>query len=102
MVNIRMPKTPIVAKTSFASAAELALKAHAIAADDELICDLPEGDMLKRNIGDAVNLMEAPEDAVCALVTDLLHYCDQHKIDWTEDVMSRAQEDFRRERTEAD
>ncbi len=38
----------------------------------------------------AINLMEAPEDAVCSLVIDLMEYCEQEKIDWAEDVMARA------------
>jgi hypothetical protein len=43
-----------------------------------------------RGLSLAVNLTEAPEDAVCSLIIDLMRYCEQEKIDWTEDVMSRA------------
>ena len=45
-----------------------------------------------------VHLTEAPEDAVCSLITDLLQYCEREKIDWTQDVMSRAWQHFRDER----
>ena len=48
--------------------------------------------------GDMVDLTEAPEDAVSSLVTDLLQYCEREKIDWTQEVMSRAWEGFRSER----
>jgi len=49
-------------------------------------------------IADLVDLTEAPEDAVCSLVTDLLHYCEREKIDWTQEVLARAWKDFRSER----
>jgi hypothetical protein len=52
---------------------------------------------MMREIADMVDLTEAPEDAVCSLVTDLLEYCEREKIDWTEEVMSRAWEHFRSE-----
>ena len=45
-----------------------------------------------------VDLTEAPEDAVCSLVIDLLQYCEREKIDWTQDVMLRAWEHFRSDR----
>lgn len=51
-----------------------------------------------QEIADTVSLTEAPEDAVCGLVIDLLQYCEQEKIDWTQDVMLRAREHLRRER----
>jgi hypothetical protein len=51
-----------------------------------------------REIGDVVNLTEAPEDAVCSLVIDLMQYCEHEKIDWTTDVMSRARKRFRSQR----
>ena len=50
-----------------------------------------------QEITDVVSLTEAPEDAVASLVIDLLQYCEREKIDWTEDVMSRAWEHLRRE-----
>jgi hypothetical protein len=49
-------------------------------------------------IANMIDLTEAPEDAVCGLVTDLLTYCEREKIDWTQDVMSRAWEHFRNQR----
>ena len=53
---------------------------------------------MMRQMTGRVNLTEAPEDAVCSLVIDLLRYCEQEKIDWTQDVMSRAWEQLRNER----
>ena len=50
-----------------------------------------------QEIAEAVDLTEAPEDAVCSLVIDLMQYCEQEKIDWTEDVMSRARNYVRSE-----
>ncbi len=50
---------------------------------------------MMRQMTDMVNLTEAPEDAVCSLVIDLLQYCEREKIDWTQDVMSRAREHLR-------
>jgi hypothetical protein len=47
-------------------------------------------------IAESVDLTEAPEDAVCNLVIDLMQYCEREKIDWTEDVISRATEQFQR------
>ena len=84
--------------TEAVAAAELAVKAHVLASDPEILAEMIEGDRLMREIGDAVNLTEAPEDAVCSLVIDLLQYCQQEKIDWTQEVMSRAWERFGRER----
>jgi hypothetical protein len=80
------------------AAAELALKAHALAFDAEMLAEMTDGNRVMQEIGSAVNLSEAPEDAVCSLVIDLLQYCQREKIDWTQDVMSRAREHLRRER----
>jgi hypothetical protein len=55
------------------------------------------GDRMMRQMTDMVNLTEAPEDAVSSLVIDLLQYCEREKIDWTQDVMSRAREHLRNE-----
>ena len=79
-------------------AAELAVKAHALASDPEILTEMGEGDRVMREIGDVVDLTEAPEDAVCALVIDLMEYCERENIDWTADVMSRARERFRGQR----
>ena len=84
--------------TEAVAAAELAVKAHVLAWDPEILSEMIEGDRLMREIGDMVNLTEAPEDAVCSLVIDLLHYCEREKIEWTQEVMSRAWEHLRRER----
>jgi hypothetical protein len=84
--------------TEAAAAAELAIKAHVLASDPEIFAEMIEGDRLTREIGDVVNLTEAPEDAVCSLVIDLMEYCEREKIDWNQDVMSRAREHLRRER----
>jgi hypothetical protein len=79
-------------------AAELALKAHVLGSNSEILAEMTEGDRVMQEIADMVDLTEAPEDAVCSLVTDLLQYCEREKIDWTQDVMSRAWERFRSER----
>ena len=81
-----------------AAAAELALKAHVLASNPEILAEMTDGDRMMQEIADVVDLTEAPEDAVCSLVIDLLQYCEREKIDWTEDVMSRAWEHFRSER----
>lgn len=77
-------------KNEAAAAAELALKAHVIAFDPEMIAAMTDGDRTMQEIADAVDLTEAPEDAVCSLVIDLLQYCERERIDWAQDVMSRA------------
>ena len=115
MLNIHMHKSPVATKTSHsqisskkggsakeeaddAEAAELALKAHALGSNSEILAEMTEGDRMMREIADMIDLTEAPEDAVCSLVTDLLQYCEREKIDWTQEVMSRAWEHFRSER----
>ena len=80
------------------AAAELALKAHVLGSDSEILAEMTEGDRVMQEIADMVDLTEAPEDAVCGLVTDLLRYCEREKIDWTQEVMSRAWEHLRSER----
>ena len=107
MLNIAMRKSPVATKTSRtsnssnkegAAAAELALKAHVLGSNTEILAEMPEGDRMMQEIAGTVDLTEAPEDAVCSLVTDLLQYCEREKIDWTQDVMSRAWERFRSDR----
>jgi hypothetical protein len=107
MLNITMRKPPVAAKTSRASnssnkegaaAVELAIKTHVLLSDPELLAEMTEGDRIMQEITDTVDLTEAPEDAVCSLVTDLLQYCEREKIDWTQEVMSRARERLRSER----
>lgn len=80
------------------SAAELALKAHVLGSNPEILAEMPEGDKIVRAVAETVDLTEAPEDAVCSLVTDLMQYCEREKIDWTEEIMSRACVQFRSER----
>jgi hypothetical protein len=57
-----------------------------------------DGEAVMQEITDTVNLTEAPEDAVCGLVNNLMQYCEREKIDWEEDVISRAWERFGNER----
>jgi hypothetical protein len=116
MLDITTRKSPIAMKTSHAStgskrrpmknsrnqkgapAAELALKAHVLRSNPEILAEVTEGDRMMREMTDRVDLTEAPEDAVCSLVIDLLQYCEREKIDWTQELMSRAWEHFRNER----
>jgi len=90
MKNSRNKKGP--------AAAELALKAHVLRSDPEMLAGVSEGDRMMQEMTDRVDLTEAPEDAVCSLVIDLLQYCEREKIDWRHEVMSRAWEHFRNER----
>ena len=115
MLNITMRKSSVATKTpqaptsskkggsvkeeeEGAAAAELALKAHVLRSDPEILVEMTDGDRMMREIADMVDLTEAPEDAVSSLVIDLLQYCEREKIDWTQEVMSRAWEHFRSER----
>jgi len=116
MLEITIRKSPIAMKTPHAStaskkrpmknsrnkkgaaAAELALKAHVLRSNPEILAEVTEGDRMMRQMRDRVDLTELPEDAVCSLVIDLLQYCEREKIDWTQDVMSRAWEHLRRVR----
>jgi hypothetical protein len=82
-----------------AADAELALKAHVMAFDPELLAEMTDGDRTMQEIADAVDLTEAPEDAVCSLVIDLMRYCEREKIDWSQDVMLRARNYIRSEQT---
>lgn len=99
MLNIAMRKSPFATKTSHmshssnkegAAAAELALKAHILRFNPEILAEMPEGNKTMREIADVVDLTEAPEDAVCSLVIDLLQYCQREKIDWHQEVIFRA------------
>lgn len=107
MLNITMRKSLVATKTSRvshssnkegAAAAELALKAHVLRSNPEILAEVTEGDRMMREMTDRVDMTEAPEDAVCSLVMDLLRYCEREKIDWTQEAMSRAWERFRSER----
>ena len=102
-----MRKSSVATKTSRvstssnkegAAAAELALKTHVLGCNPEILAEMTEGDTMMQEIAGMIDLTEAPEDAVCSLVTDLLQYCEREKIDWTQEVMLRAWEHLRRER----
>ncbi|MBA3831983.1 MAG: hypothetical protein H0X34_08830 [Chthoniobacterales bacterium] len=80
-----------------ASAAELALKAYVLQSTPEILADVDEGERFSEQTAELVDLTEAPEDAVCSLVIDLMHYSEREKIDWSEDVMGRARKRFRSE-----
>lgn len=99
MLNVAMRKSPFATKSSRmshssnkegAAAAELALKAHILRSNPEILAEMPEGNKTMREIADVVDLTEAPEDAVCSLVIDLLQYCQREKIDWHQEVIFRA------------
>jgi hypothetical protein len=77
-----------------AAVAELALKIYSLAADSELQRTFREEDRLIRSATQLVELREAPEDAVCSLVIDLMHYCSEQNIDWGRDVIDRAENYF--------
>lgn len=93
-----MPRNQFI-KNEAAAAAELALKAHVIAFDSEMMAEITDGDRTIQEIAEAVDLTEAPEDAVCSLIIDLMRYCEREKIDWTQDVMLRARNYIRSEQT---
>ncbi len=57
-----------------------------------MLANMTDGVTTMQEIADAVDLTEAPEDAVCSLVIDLMQYCEREKVDWTQDVMLRARE----------
>jgi hypothetical protein len=78
-----------------ATAAELALKAHSLYSTSDIGADIPDTRNMMRQINSVINLREAPEDAVCSLVMDLMHYCNREEIDWDRDVMLRARENCR-------
>lgn len=77
------------------SPVQLALKTYALASDSEILAKIPGGGETMQRIAEMVDLTEAPEDAICSLVIDLLRYCEKENVDWTQDVMSRARKRFR-------
>ena len=97
MVKKAVPRNQFI-KNEAAAAAELALKTHVTAFDPEMIAEMTDGNRTMQEIAKVVDLSEAPEDAVCSLVIDLMHYCEREKIDWDQDVISRAHEYLRSER----
>lgn len=78
-------------------AAEFALKAHIVFTNPELAPDMSESVEQVQQIAESVDLTEAPEDAICSLAVDLMHYCEREKIDWAEEVIARASKRFRAE-----
>lgn len=72
-----------------AEAGEFALKAHVLWSNPGIRAKMTDETLVRNEILSVVALTEAPEDAVCSLVMDLLSYCDREKIDWAGDVMAR-------------
>lgn len=85
--------------TEGAAAAELALKAYTLSNSAILDVDAERHEIM-RGIAESVDLTEALEDAVCSLVIDLMHFCEREKINWNDDVLSRARNRFKSERKE--
>jgi hypothetical protein len=83
-----------------AAAAEVALKAHVLKSNPGMLAELPGGRRRMENLAELVNLTEATEDAVCDLVTNLMHYCHRERINWTDDITRRALNHFRCERAD--
>ena len=96
VIKRTVPRNQFI-KNEAIAAAELALKAHVLAFDPEILAEMTDGDRTMQEIADAVDLTEAPEDAVCGLVIDLMQYCEQEKIDWAQDVILRARNYIRSE-----
>ena len=83
-------------KVEEVAAAEFALKAHAFC-DPAIAAQSLDSEKILRQLSEAVDLTEAPEDAVCGLVIDLMHYCDREGIDWDQEVLRRAIEQYQLE-----
>lgn len=81
------------------AAAEFALKAYSVESDP---AQFEVTQNARRQIAESVDLTEAPEDAVCSLILDLMHYCEKKEIDWETDVISRAHIRFAMERRESE
>ncbi len=79
------------------AAAEVSLKAYTFC-DPAMLADLPGGERMMQQMAASIDLTEAPEDAVCSLVIDLMHYCEREKIDWDQDIISVTQSRFNTER----
>ena len=90
-----MSRSSTQRKVEDCAAAELAIKAHVLAFERQILAEAPGANRTLQELTGLVDLTEAPEDAVCSLVMDLMQYCEREKIDWTEDVMSRALQRFR-------
>jgi hypothetical protein len=73
-------------------AAELGIKSHVVVSAGAP--EFREAALTIREAAKLISLTEAPEDAVCSLVIHLMHYCERENIDWTQDVIARAQQRF--------
>ena len=81
-----------------AVASEFVVSAHTVASDPQILAEMSSVNELIRQITQCVDLTEAPEEAVCALVLDLLHYCERERINWSDDVMVPALKRYQQER----
>jgi hypothetical protein len=81
-----------------AAAAEFALKSYIADGTPEILADILAGPKPMQEVRHAVDLTEAPDEAVCSLVVDLMHYCHRERIDWPNDVLLRARARFSTER----
>jgi hypothetical protein len=77
-------------KQENAAVAELALKVYSLGVESDVRRNFHDADRLMQSASGLIELREAPEDAVCSLVIDLMHYCKQEIIDWQRDVIDRA------------
>lgn len=77
--------------TEGAAAAAVALKAYSLEAESAEFGLEP---LAIQRLVEPVDLTEAPEDAVCSLVVDLMHFCQREKIDWMHDVVLPAGKRF--------
>jgi hypothetical protein len=84
-----MPRNTLLTNVNEAAAAEFALRAHAFC-DPAVATQVSDSETIRRQLSEAVDLTEAPEDAVCSLIIDLMYYCDREGIDWDQDVLQRA------------
>ena len=75
-----------------ADAGELALKAHVFWSNAEIRAEMTNEALIREEIVSAVNLTEAPDEAVCSLILDLLSYCEREQIHWSKDVVARVEQ----------
>lgn len=80
------------------SAAELAMKMHVLALSSDIGAGIVDFDAVAAAVGAAVNLTEAPEDALATLIIDLMQYCEREGIDWEKEVMLAARKHYRQGR----
>lgn len=77
------------------SAAELATKMHVLALGPNIGAGIIDFDAIAAAVGAAVNLTEAPEDALATLIIDLMQYCEREGIDWEKEVILAARKHCR-------